>query len=531
MTSRARPSRSRDLGRPRAALHAAQHRLRPHDRGRAPAAADRLGRLLVRRPPGRRGHGERRRRSPRTRGPSRSTINAFRADYQKRRIRTLLAAGHISASDAETRQHVIDQRLAAGRHARRSSSSSTARSRPSWPAKQGVTVTAADVDARLKEEATTPEAPPRLDDRGQARARDRRSRRRPTPPTRPRRPRPIRRWPTCKAGKDWETVAKSVSTDATKDQAGDLGFIDENTALDPSFRDAILAAAKDTPTDVIEGADGIFRIGRVTEIVAPVEDATLASQVSDAGIGMDDFRAALRRDVTRTKLNDAILAPYLAAGAAARGLGDLPRRTARARPARRRDQGPPHPVLAQRRPGERGQASPPTTRPGPRRRTRPTPPTRSSRPTPTLFDSIARAESDETSASDDRRQAAVVLHRRRHRRGVRGRDLHARPPARPAPRAGQVRVRLARDPGHALPDGRAHWADQAQDRHRRRQAAVRRRGAGQLGQGRGGEGRRHRLGRQGPARRGRGAGDLRRPDRQGQRPATSSPATASTCSS
>ena len=65
---------------------------------------------------------------------------------------------------------------------------------------------------------------------------------------------------------------------------------------------------------MVEGADGIFRIGRVTEIVAPVVDATLASQIDDAGISLDDFRAALGRDVTRAKLNDAILAARLVPG-------------------------------------------------------------------------------------------------------------------------------------------------------------------------------------------------------------------------
>ena len=48
---------------------------------------------------------------------------------------------------------------------------------------------------------------------------------------------------------------------------GDLGFVDENSQLDPAFSKAVQAVAKDTPTEVIEGADGTYRIGRVTEIV------------------------------------------------------------------------------------------------------------------------------------------------------------------------------------------------------------------------------------------------------------------------
>ena len=110
-----------------------------------------------------------------------------------------------------------------------------------------------------------------------------------------------------------------MSTDASKEQAGDLGFIDKDATLDAAFVRGCLAAAKDAPTGVVEGTDGTFRIGRVTEIVAPVDDATLASQVNDAGISLDDFRAALGRDVTRTKLSDAVLAAVPGPGPAARG--------------------------------------------------------------------------------------------------------------------------------------------------------------------------------------------------------------------
>ena len=58
-----------------------------------------------------------------------------------------------------------------------------------------------------------------------------------------------------------------MSTDPTKAQGGDLGFIDKDAALDPPFVDALVAASANTPTAVIEGADGTYRIGRVTDIV------------------------------------------------------------------------------------------------------------------------------------------------------------------------------------------------------------------------------------------------------------------------
>jgi parvulin-like peptidyl-prolyl isomerase len=239
-------------------------------------------------------------------------VNAFRADYAKRRIRTQLAAGQINPSDAEARQATIDQRLQQI-DAASLEQLVDGKIQAELAAKQGVTITPADVDARLKEEATTPEArhawmiavKPDLADGAST----------PTDAAvTAAKAKADQALADLKAGKDWDTIAKSVSTDATKDKAGDLGFVDENSSLDPAFRDQLLAAAKDTPTEVVKGADGTFRIGRVSEIVAPVEDATLASQVADAGISLDDFRAALQRDVTRTKLNDAILAQFLAPG-------------------------------------------------------------------------------------------------------------------------------------------------------------------------------------------------------------------------
>jgi parvulin-like peptidyl-prolyl isomerase len=239
-------------------------------------------------------------------------INNFRADYQVRRIRTLLAAGHIGAADADARQQVINQRL--GQIDSLSLEQLVdGNLQAKLAAQQGVTVTDADIDARFTEEATTPElrhawvieVEPEVEDGA-------------TEPTdaavAAARAKADQALADLKAGGDWEAIAKEVSTAASREQAGDLGYIDENTALEASIREQILAAAVNTPTEVVEGSDGIFRIGRVTDIVAPATDATLASQLEQFGIDMADFREALRRDVTRTKLNDAILAQYLAPG-------------------------------------------------------------------------------------------------------------------------------------------------------------------------------------------------------------------------
>jgi parvulin-like peptidyl-prolyl isomerase len=83
-------------------------------------------------------------------------INEFRADYEKRRIRTLLAAGQISAADAESRNAFIDQRVQqVDPLSLEQLVDGTIQAE--LAASQGVTVTPADIDAALAEEATTPE--------------------------------------------------------------------------------------------------------------------------------------------------------------------------------------------------------------------------------------------------------------------------------------------------------------------------------------------------------------------------------------
>ncbi len=237
-------------------------------------------------------------------------INAFRTDYMARRIRTLLTAGHLRTADAQARENALTQRTQNAATIALEQLIDGAVMADLAPA-QDVSVTDADVDAAFTTEATTPElrhawliaVTPTLAS-GETSATDAEKS--------AAKAKAEQALADLKAGKDWATVARSVSTDLSKDQGGDIGFIDKDASLDAAFVKAIMAAAANTPTGIIEGADGTYRIGQVTEILAPIVDATLAQQVSDAGIGMDDFRAALRRDVVRQKLDAAITAQAVA---------------------------------------------------------------------------------------------------------------------------------------------------------------------------------------------------------------------------
>ncbi len=109
-------------------------------------------------------------------------------------------------------------------------------------------------------------------------------------------------------GATWDDVAKEVSTAPSASQAGDLRWVRAENSLDPAFSEAIFAAEVDVPTDVVEGEDGIFRIGRVSEIAAEEVDTTHEQKIVDAGIALADYRRAVEADVRRDKLEAMVVA-------------------------------------------------------------------------------------------------------------------------------------------------------------------------------------------------------------------------------
>jgi parvulin-like peptidyl-prolyl isomerase len=117
-------------------------------------------------------------------------------------------------------------------------------------------------------------------------------------------------------GKAWEDVAKTVSTDAsTAPQAGDMGWIQaDDTQADEAFLKALFAAPVNTPTDVVEGADGIFRIGRSTEIAASAVDGAYQTKIVNDGVPIDHYRTVVEADVLHQKLQDKIVADLVAPG-------------------------------------------------------------------------------------------------------------------------------------------------------------------------------------------------------------------------
>jgi parvulin-like peptidyl-prolyl isomerase len=117
-----------------------------------------------------------------------------------------------------------------------------------------------------------------------------------------------------KAGKTFEDEAKAVSTDATKTSGGDLGWIDSTATEDPDWQAAVFKLEVNGVTDVILGADGTYRIGRVTEIAPGQVDALWDQKLADAKINQAAYRAAIASEVLRVDLGDKIIADASASG-------------------------------------------------------------------------------------------------------------------------------------------------------------------------------------------------------------------------
>ena len=236
-------------------------------------------------------------------------VEVWKLQQQISRVNAALAANHLTSAEASTQiqsiqaegqsdqlvptvlERLIDGKIQAG-----------------LAAQEGISVTPEQVDAKIVEESTTPESrhtwviavEPAVDD-GK------------TVPTDAQKA-------AAKAiaqqaltdittgGKKWEDVAKAVSTDVSKATGGDLGWIDKSSTDDKAFVDAVFAAEQDKPTAVVEGEDGIYRVGRVTEIAPSAVDNAWLDKLKDANLKLETYRSLVQGEVVRKALEDKVVA-------------------------------------------------------------------------------------------------------------------------------------------------------------------------------------------------------------------------------
>lgn len=235
-------------------------------------------------------------------------IESWRLTEAERRARTQFVSGQLTQSELDLQNQII------GRQREQVGATSLERIidnriQADLAVQEGVTVTDADIDARLLEEATMPETrrswvievEPVAEDGA-------------LEPTQAQidaaRAVAEQALADLRAGEPWEDVARTVSTDeATAQQAGDLGWLTaEDRQADEAFLAALFAVAQDTPTDVIEGEDGIFRIGRATEIAPESVDGAFEAKLVNDDIDLVRYREVVRGDVVRAMLEDKVVA-------------------------------------------------------------------------------------------------------------------------------------------------------------------------------------------------------------------------------
>jgi parvulin-like peptidyl-prolyl isomerase len=237
----------------------------------------------------------------------RARVETFRLDYQETQIRQLIQDGRMDDASGQSLISDIAKR-------RESIETDTmealidASLQGQLASQQGVTVTDQQVDAVIAKQSTLPETrhawvmgvKPKVDPGATAPTDQQKADAKAAAD---------KALAELKAGKAWADVAKTMTDDVYSSRDGEVGWITKaGSSLDTSINDALFALPVPGVTDVVEGSDGMFRIGQVTEIDPPVVDQAFQQKVKDQGVGMDAFRKAARADATAQALNDKIVA-------------------------------------------------------------------------------------------------------------------------------------------------------------------------------------------------------------------------------
>jgi len=111
-----------------------------------------------------------------------------------------------------------------------------------------------------------------------------------------------------KAGVPWETVAKTMTDDIYSSTSGDSGWSNKGgSGIDKSVEDVLWTLPVNGVTDVILGTDGLYRIGRVTEISTATVDSAFQQKLKDAGISLDSYKKAARADALQKAIEAKLI--------------------------------------------------------------------------------------------------------------------------------------------------------------------------------------------------------------------------------
>jgi parvulin-like peptidyl-prolyl isomerase len=246
----------------------------------------------------------------------RATVEAFRLRQLASRVQSEVQAGRLTAAQADARIQSINQQLDDEQGAFSASIIEKlidTNLQAKAAAELGVSATPEQIDARILEDKTRKEerhvwliavkpevTSPATESTAQQKA-DARKKAQDA-------------LKSIRDGKAFEDVAKEVSTDTTKASGGDYGWLDASATETGDWQAALFKLEVNGVTDVILGDDGIYRIGRVTEIVAPQVDAAWDAKMAEFNAKPDVYRAAIASEVLRTLLGEKAVADAKVAG-------------------------------------------------------------------------------------------------------------------------------------------------------------------------------------------------------------------------
>jgi parvulin-like peptidyl-prolyl isomerase len=242
---------------------------------------------------------------------------AFRAEAARyiialRRIDDEFNAGRLTASERDSQQQSIEQR-AQQLGAIVLERIIDGRITENLATQEGISVAPEEVEAQIDEEATLPEqrhlwlieVEPEIDDDAEE----------PTAAQKAAaRTKADQALADLNGGKSWDEVSRALSTSTDAATGGDRGWITDESGLEQNLLDAIFALEQDAPSAVVEGEDGVFRIARVTEIVAEERDPVYREALATEGVDMAVYRRVVHNDLLAEKLSDKIKAQALGAG-------------------------------------------------------------------------------------------------------------------------------------------------------------------------------------------------------------------------
>lgn len=114
------------------------------------------------------------------------------------------------------------------------------------------------------------------------------------------------------SGQSFADVAKQYSTDTSAQNGGDYGMVTKGmVTVDTDWGNALFKLPQGGTTDIILGSDGVYRIGRVTEIVPGTEEPGRRDGLFQV-VPEQDVRQILRYQIASERLQDKIVSDALA---------------------------------------------------------------------------------------------------------------------------------------------------------------------------------------------------------------------------